>query len=211
MKINEIFFSIQGESSYAGLPCAFVRLTGCNLRCAYCDTRHAYEEGEERTIEQVIEAAEGFPTGLIEITGGEPLLQEETLSLVAALAERTRKVLIETNGSLSLEGIDARATAIMDIKCPGSGMSGRMLWDNLDRLRSHDEIKFVLTDRADYDWATEIIRKHRLPERHIVHMSPAYGIMEPRRLASWILEDGLGVRLQLQLHKYIWPGVERGV
>jgi len=211
VKINEIFFSIQGESSYAGLPCAFVRLTGCNLRCAYCDTRHAYEEGEERTIEQVIEAAEGFPTGLIEITGGEPLLQEETLSLVAALAERTRKVLIETNGSLSLEGIDARATAIMDIKCPGSGMSGRMLWDNLDRLRSHDEIKFVLTDRADYDWATGIIRKHRLLERHIVHMSPAYGIMEPRRLASWILEDGLGVRLQLQLHKYIWPGVERGV
>ncbi len=211
MKINEIFFSIQGESSYAGLPCAFVRLTGCNLRCAYCDTRHAYEEGEERTIEQVIEAAEGFPTGLIEITGGEPLLQEETLSLVAALAERTRKVLIETNGSLSLRGIDARATAIMDIKCPGSGMSGRMLWDNLDRLRSHDEIKFVLTDRADYDWATGIIRKHRLLERHIVHMSPAYGIMEPRRLASWILEDGLGVRLQLQLHKYIWPGVERGV
>ncbi len=211
MKINEIFFSIQGESSYAGLPCAFVRLTGCNLRCAYCDTRHAYEEGEERTIEQVIEAAEGFPTGLIEITGGEPLLQEETLSLVAALAERTRKVLIETNGSVSLRGIDARATAIMDIKCPGSGMSGRMLWDNLDRLRSHDEIKFVLTDRADYDWATGTIRKHRLLERHIVHMSPAYGIMEPRRLASWILEDGLGVRLQLQLHKYIWPGVERGV
>jgi len=211
VKINEIFFSIQGESSYAGLPCAFVRLTGCNLRCAYCDTRHAYEEGEERTIEQVIEAAEGFPTGLIEITGGEPLLQEETLSLVAALAERTRKVLIETNGSLSLRGIDARATAIMDIKCPGSGMSGRMLWDNLDRLRSHDEIKFVLTDRADYDWATGIIRKHRLLKRHIVHMSPAYGIMEPRRLASWILEDGLGVRLQLQLHKYIWPGVERGV
>jgi len=211
VKINEIFFSIQGESSYAGLPCAFVRLTGCNLRCTYCDTRHAYEEGEERTIEQVIEAAEGFPTGLIEITGGEPLLQEETLSLVAALAERTRKVLIETNGSVSLRGIDARATAIMDIKCPGSGMSGRMLWDNLDRLRSHDEIKFVLTDRADYDWATGIIRKHRLLERHIVHMSPAYGIMEPRRLASWILEDGLGVRLQLQLHKYIWPGVERGV
>ncbi len=211
MKVNEIFHSIQGESSYAGLACAFVRLTGCNLRCSYCDTKHAYEEGEERTIEQVLEAVERFPTKLVEVTGGEPLLQDETPALVTALADRSRKVLIETNGSVPLAGIDDRATVIMDLKCPGSGMSERMLWENLERVRPHDEIKFVLTDRADYDWALDVVKTYGLPGRHIVHMSPAHTVLEPQRLASWILEDGLGVRLELQLHKYIWPRVERGV
>ncbi len=216
MKINEIFFSIQGESTYAGLPCAFVRLTGCNLRCSYCDTRYAYEEGEEQTPEQVIDAVTRFPTGLVEITGGEPLLQPETLALVTALADRRYKVLLETNGSVSLQGIDARATTIMDIKCPGSGMSEHMLWDNLGLLRPRDEVKFVLIDRADYDWAVEIMEEHRLYEKHTVHLSPAFGVLEPSELASWMLaspapNDVSNVRLHLQLHKYIWPRVERGV
>jgi 7-carboxy-7-deazaguanine synthase len=211
VKINEIFFSIQGESSYAGLPCAFVRLTGCNLRCGYCDTKHAYEEGREQATEQVIEAVSRFPTKLVEVTGGEPLLQEETLSLVTAFTERGYKVLIETNGTVSLQGIDARATVVMDIKCPGSGMSGHMLWDNVDLLRPHDEVKFVLTDRDDYDWASGIIEERKLVGKHIVHLASAYSVLDPRLLASWILEDGLDARLQLQLHKYVWPNVERGV
>jgi 7-carboxy-7-deazaguanine synthase len=216
LKIHEIFFSIQGESTYAGLPCAFVRLSGCNLRCSYCDTRHAYEEGDELSMGRIIEEVARYPTGLVEITGGEPLLQPEVTSLITALADRHYKVLLETNGSLSLAGIDERATTIMDIKCPGSGMSDRMLWDNLDALRSHDEIKFVLTDRIDFDWALEIMGEYRLPVKYVVHLSPAFGILEPGRLASWMLqsrtrEGGSNARLQMQLHKYIWPGVERGV
>jgi 7-carboxy-7-deazaguanine synthase len=171
------------------------------------------------TAEQVIERVGRFRAPLVEVTGGEPLLQPETPALVMALADRCYKVLIETNGSLPLKGIDERATVIMDLKCPGSGMSEHMLWENLDALRPHDEIKFVLTDRYDYDWALDIIKTHRLSERHVVHLSPAYGMLEPAELAAWMLEPltdealarGLNVRFQLQLHKYIWPGVERGV
>jgi 7-carboxy-7-deazaguanine synthase len=211
LKVNEIFFSIQGESSYAGFPCAFVRLAGCNLRCSYCDTAYAYEQGEEKTTGSVAEALTRFPARLVEITGGEPLLQSETKPLITALADSGRVVLIETNGSLSLEGIDARATVIMDIKCPGSGMSERMLWDNVALLRPRDEIKFVLTDRADYEWALGIVRSRRLDEKHVVHLAPAFGILEPGSLAAWMLEDKVNVRLQLQLHKYIWPHVQRGV
>lgn len=211
MKVNEIFFSIQGESTYAGLPCAFVRLAGCNLRCSYCDTTHAYDKGDEKTLDVVVEALTAYPTKLVEVTGGEPLLQPETPALLTALADRGKSVLIETNGSVSLEGIDPRATVIMDVKCPGSGMSDRVMWDNIGLLRPRDEVKFVLTDRTDYEWALEVIEKYRLSGKHKVHLSPAFGVLEPKRLASWILEDGLDARLQLQLHKYIWPDVERGV
>ena len=211
MKVNEIFYSIQGESTYAGLPCAFVRLTGCNLRCGYCDTTHAYDEGEERTLDQTLEAVAAYPTRLIEVTGGEPLLQSETPALVTALTEKGYNVLIETNGSVSLDGLDPRATVIMDIKCPGSGMSDRVLWDNIDLLKPRDEVKFVLTDRVDYDWAAEVVKKYGLTGKHKVHLSPAVGALEPKRLAGWMLEDGIEARLQLQLHKRIWPGVERGV
>lgn len=211
MKVNEIFFSIQGESTYAGLPCAFVRLAGCNLRCSYCDTTHAYDEGDEKTLDVVVEALTAYPTKLVEVTGGEPLLQPETPALLTALADRGKSVLIETNGSVSLEGIDPRVTAIMDVKCPGSGMSGRVMWENIGLLQPRDEVKFVLTDRTDYEWALEVIEKYRLSEKHKVHLSPAFGVLEPKRLASWILEDGLDARLQLQLHKYIWPDIERGV
>ena len=216
MKIHEIFYSIQGESTYSGLPCVFVRLSGCNLRCSYCDTRHAYEDGDELSEGRIIEEVARYPTGLVEITGGEPLLQPEVTSLITALADRRYKVLIETNGSLSLAGVDERATIIMDIKCPGSGMSGKMRWENLGALRSHDEIKFVLTDRADYDWALGVVGEHRLAGKYVVHLSPAFGILEPERLASWMLQSGtagggLNARLHLQLHRYIWPAVERGV
>jgi len=216
LKVNEIFFSIQGESSYAGIPCAFVRLTGCNLRCSYCDTRYAYDEGDERTLEQVLDAVERLPAGLVEITGGEPLLQPETHSLAIALADRGYKVLIETNGSISVVGRDVRAKVIMDVKCPGSGMSGHILWENLEALAPGDEVKFVLTNRADYEWALEIMEKYRLRANKAVHLSPAFGLLEPRQLASWMLESpqlkhSLNVRLQLQIHKYIWPSVERGV
>lgn len=211
MKVNEIFFSIQGESTYAGLPCAFVRLAGCNLRCSYCDTTHAYDEGDEKTLDVVVEALTAYPTKLVEVTGGEPLLQPETPALLTALADRGKSVLIETNGSVSLEGIDPRVTAIMDVKCPGSGMSGRVMWENIGLLQPRDEVKFVLTDRTDYEWALEVIEKYRLSEKHKVHLSPAFGVLEPKRLAGWILEDGLDARLQLQLHKYIWPDIERGV
>ncbi len=211
MKVNEIFFSIQGESSYAGLPCAFVRLAGCNLRCTYCDTAYAYEHGDELTIGQVVEAVFRFPAKLAEITGGEPLLQTQARSLVTALANGGWVVLIETNGSLSLEGIDERAIIVMDIKCPGSGMSERMLWDNIRLLKQRDEVKFVLTDRDDYEWAVGVIKSKRLNERHKVHLSAAFGILEPSRLAGWMLEDALDVRLQLQIHKYIWPHARRCV
>jgi 7-carboxy-7-deazaguanine synthase len=211
VKISEIFFSIQGESTRAGFPCAFVRLTGCNLRCSYCDTAYAYEDGDERTVEQVIEAVSGFPTTLVEITGGEPLLQEETRSLAAALVARGCAVLIETNGTVPVDGIDPGAVLIVDIKCPGSGMAEHVRWENLDLLRPHDEIKFVLTDRADYEWALGVVEKHRLHEKQAVLLSPAYGVLEPRQLAEWMLADGTPARLQLQLHRYIWPDVERGV
>ncbi len=216
MKVNEIFFSIQGESTCAGLFCAFVRLSGCNLRCGYCDTKYAYDEGTEQTIAQIISSAARFPAKLVEITGGEPLLQADTPALITAFADAGDKVLVETNGSVSLRGIDERATAIMDIKCPGSGMSEHVLWDNIDLLRPRDEIKFVLTDRADYDWSLNVIDRYRLNDNHVVHLSPAFGMLKPDRLASWMLEsrmpgDGLNVRLQLQLHKYIWPHVEKGV
>ncbi|GAB4339363.1 MAG: radical SAM protein [Candidatus Abyssubacteria bacterium] len=214
LKVNEIFFSIQGESSFAGYPCAFVRLSECNLRCSYCDTAHAFHEGRPLPLQEVIASVLRYPAGLVEITGGEPLLQADTLTLVAILGDRGKKVLIETNGSVSIEGVDARATIIMDIKTPGSGMSDHMRWSNLHLLRRHDEIKLVLTDRADFEWALGVVRKHDLHQKHVVHLAPAFGILEPHRLASWMLECPdlpTGVRLQLQLHRYIWPHVERGV
>lgn len=215
--INELFHSIQGEATYAGLPCVFVRLTGCNLRCSYCDTTYAYEGGQSRTIEEVVSQVKAFPARLAEITGGEPLLQTETRELVQALADGGWKVLLETNGAVPIDAVDPRATIIMDIKCPGSGMSDRVLWENLSVLKPLDEVKFVLTDRTDYEWALEVIDTYRLAEKHTVHLSPAFGVLDPSRLAAWMLEPQAvrnpdpRVRLQLQLHKYIWPHAERGV
>jgi len=209
--VNEIFFSIQGESSYVGRPCAFVRLTYCNLRCSYCDTEYAFEEGQEMSLEQVIHRVDQFPTDLVEITGGEPLLQEPVHALVRCLLDGGKKVLIETGGSLDIRNIDARAILIYDIKCPDSKMAARNRWENLPHLKPQDEVKFVLGSRRDYEWAKEKIQELDLDSRHTVLFSPVWNQLEPRQLAEWVLEDGLQVLLQVQLHKFLWGEKARGV
>lgn len=211
LKVNEIFRSIQGESWFAGLPCVFVRLTGCNLRCSYCDTTYAYEEGEVLSVDDVLDrvAVENCP--LVEITGGEPLLQDATPELATALLQRARAVLVETNGTLDIDLLPKGVVRIVDVKCPDSGESGKMLWENMGRLVKTDEVKFVLQSRADYDWAKSIVDDNELLRRCMVLFSPAFGILEGRVLAEWILDDNLPVRLNLQLHKYLWGTQERGV
>jgi len=210
LTVNEIFFSLQGESSHMGRPCAFVRLTRCNLRCRYCDTAYAFTEGREMTIAEIVEQLDRYPTRLVEVTGGEPLLQPDVHVLVRLLLDSGREVLIETGGSLDITPVDPRAVLVYDIKCPESGMSSHNLWANLERLRPHDEIKFVITDRADYEWAREVVRFHDLARGHPVLFSPVWQVMDATALAGWILEDGLLVRMQIQLHKLLW-GERRGV
>jgi len=211
MKVCEIFTSIQGESSYAGLPCTFIRLTGCNLRCSYCDTVYAYTGGSELSAEEVAVAVRNTGIGLVEITGGEPLLQRDVHHLINILIGNGCRVLLETNGSLSIKDIDPKIVLIMDFKTPGSGMSGEMDFSNLDYIKFNDEIKFVLTGFDDYIWAKEIIRKNHLPYRCNVLLSPAYGILKPEDLAKWMLEDRLEARLNLQIHKYIFGAERKGV
>lgn len=210
--VNEIFLSVQGESTYAGRPCAFVRLTGCNLRCNYCDTEYAFHEGRRMSIAEIVEQIDAYACDLIEITGGEPMLQEGVHNLIADLLESGRTVMIETSGASDVSRLDPRAIKIMDLKCPASGESERNLWSNLEHLSARDEVKFVISDRADYEWARDVIRRYQLERRvNAVLVSCAFGRLEPARLAAWILEDRLPVRLQLQIHKYIWPPDARGV
>lgn len=209
LKVNEIFYSIQGEAGYAGLPCAFIRLTGCNLRCEYCDTTYAYEEGRNISVSDILERIKSFDCPLVEITGGEPLLQRETPQLVTALLHAGFQVLVETNGTRSIDRLPDGAVCIMDIKCPGSGESDKMDWENISRLKTGDQVKFVLTDEGDYQWAKEHLPG--IPAGVCVFLSPAYGKLDPARLAEWILRDGLQVRLQLQLQKILWPNVDKGV
>lgn len=211
LTVNETFFSIQGEGTRAGLPCVFVRLTGCPLRCAWCDTAYAFQEGTRRTIDEVVGEIARHPCRRVLVTGGEPLAQPAAFALVARLLDDGWEVLVETSGHVRLDGLDRRAVAIMDVKAPGSGESHRVDWTNLDRLAPRDEVKFVLADRADYEWSREVVREHRLDARGAVLFSPVHGRLDPGALARWILEDGLEVRVQVQLHKYLWPGVERGV
>ncbi|MBT8487087.1 MAG: radical SAM protein [Phycisphaerales bacterium] len=223
LRINEIFHSIQGESSWAGCPCVFVRLTGCHLRCTYCDTEYAFHEGARRLVADVVADVLAHPATLVEITGGEPLLQRAVHDLVRALADAGRTVLIETSGACDISTCDPRAIRILDLKTPGSGEVDRNLLENLEHLTDRDEVKFVITDRADYEWARSMIRTHRLPERcRDVLLSPVFeqaagleilgaGGLPLRDLAEWILEDGLAVRLQTQLHKWIWDPQTRGV
>ncbi len=211
LRVTEMFHSIQGESRHAGRPCAFVRLTGCNLRCVWCDTAYAFEGGEARTVADILGALERFGERYVLVTGGEPLAQPGVHDLIGALLDRGHEVAIETGGSLDLAPLDRRAMIVMDLKCPGSGMSDRNRWENLDLLKATDEIKLVVADRRDYEWAREAIARHRLAGRCGLLLAPVHGGLDPARLAAWILEDRLPVRLQLQLHKYIWPGVERGV
>ena len=211
LTVNEIFFSIQGESSFAGRPCAFVRLTYCNLRCRYCDTEYAFSEGSPMTVGKILEAVKGYPTELVEITGGEPLAQDSVHRLTRRLLDEGKTVLIETGGSLDIRPVDGRAILIYDIKCPGSGMEGENLWSNLEHLRSQDEIKFVLSSRSDYDWAKQQLRDRQLQRRHSILFSPVWGALQPQELAEWILLDGLPVRMQIQLHKILWGPHARGV
>lgn len=212
LTVNEIFHSVQGESSYAGRPCVFVRLTACDLRCSWCDTPYAFFEGTKRPLQDVLDEVDRFECSLVEVTGGEPLLQEDVYPLMKGLLERGKRVLLETGGHRSTERVPPQVVTILDVKCPGSGEAQRMEWANLDRLRPHDEVKFVVKDRVDYEYARDVIAQHELTDRvAAVHVSPVHGVMDPRTLSEWILADKLPVRLQLQLHKYIWEPDTRGV
>lgn len=213
LRVNEIFFSIQGESSYAGRPCVFVRLTGCNLRCSYCDTAFAYDEGESMGISEIVARVRRYGVPLAEVTGGEPLLQEETPLLVKELLDQGCQVLLETNGTLDVSSLDVCCVKIMDIKTPSSGEAEKNDLKNLERLTPKDELKFVIGDRADYEFSRRILERMGRDgtEQRQVHFSPVFGVMEPRTLAEWILADNLPVRLQLQLHRIIWPAGMRGV
>jgi len=203
LKVNEIFFSIQGESSYAGFPCVFVRLTGCNLQCSYCDTTYAYHEGSNLSIDTILEEVNRYHCRLMQITGGEPLLQKDMPALLKTALDHDYNVLIETNGSLDISAIDDKATIIMDMKCPGSGEADKNLFENISKLKSHDEVKFVILDYNDYLWAKAILDEYPAIHKHITHFSPVYRQLEPGKLAEWILKDNLNVRLQLQIHKYL--------
>jgi len=209
--INEIFFSIQGESRHAGRPCVFVRLAFCNLRCSWCDTAYAFHEGLEMNVGEILAKVRSYGCRLVEVTGGEPLAQAGSPELMARLCEEGYEVLLETGGSLDIGPVDHRVKRIVDFKCPMSGMSHKNLWTNAALLRSSDEVKFVIGSREDFEWSVQAIREHGLTEKCPVLMSPVFGVLAPVHLAQWILEAGVGVRLQLQLHKYIWEPEARGV
>ncbi|MFZ5863578.1 MAG: radical SAM protein [Nitrospirota bacterium] len=211
MRVTEIFHSIQGESTFAGLPCVFVRVTGCPLRCTWCDTAYAFYDGDEMNLDQVMARVAGFGCRLVEITGGEPLHNPEAFALIARLADAGYTVLVETSGAIDIAPVDRRAVIIMDLKCPGSGMDDRNLWGNLDRLKPGDQVKFVLKDREDYEWTREVLARTRVHERQTVLFSTVFGELDPKVLAEWMLEDRVSARLQLQLHKLIWDPAARGV
>jgi len=211
LKINEIFYSIQGESSLAGLPCIFIRLTYCNLRCSYCDTEYAFYEGSDYSIEEILAEIKKYDCNLVEITGGEPLVQKEALPLMKILCDSDYDVIIETGGSLPIKEIDKRVKIIMDLKCPSSKMAEKNLYENIYFLRLNDEVKFVIGNREDYDWSKSIIEKYSLIEKCSVLFSNVFEELKPIQLAEWILEDNLKVRFQIQMHKYIWDPKKRGV
>ena len=211
LRVTEIFHSIQGESSYAGQRCVFIRLTGCPLRCTWCDTDYSFYGGTTLSIDEVLARVREYGCQLVEVTGGEPLAQPEALPLIARLCDAGYTVLIETSGAIDVQPVDQRARLILDVKCPESGMTDRMHWPNLDRLTAKDEAKFVLASRADYEWARGIVAQYRLADRCTVLFSPVFGSLDLRHLAEWILADRLPVRFQLQMHKYIWAPDMRGV
>jgi 7-carboxy-7-deazaguanine synthase len=211
MRITEIFYSIQGESTYAGLPCTFVRLTGCPLRCTWCDSEYTFHGGIDLSLNEVMERVRAYDCRLVEVTGGEPLHQPEVFSLIHALCEDGCTVLVETSGAIDVSPIDPRAHIILDVKCPGSGMMDRMDWKNFDRLTAKDEVKFVLKNRVDYEWACSILTQYDLTHRCAILFSPVFGELDLRQLAEWMLADKLSVRFQMQLHKYIWHPSMRGV
>lgn len=211
MKITEIFYSLQGESTFAGLPCIFIRTAGCNLRCHYCDTTYSHQEGYSLTIHQILREIQKYdPVKLVEVTGGEPLLQEEVYELFAALNTRDYQILLETNGSLPLNKVPDFVVKIVDVKTPGSGYEDSFLIENLKLIRNKDQLKFVVSDRNDYNWVKAFITEHQLQNQALL-LSPVLGSLAPLQLAEWIIRDKLPVRMQLQLHKYIWDKDKRGV
>ncbi len=211
LRVSEIFASIQGETSYVGLPFSFVRLSGCNLRCLYCDTTHAYDGGEELPLDDVVSRATVFGIRRVTVTGGEPLLQEEAPELVTALLDLDHTVLVETNGTVPLSLVDPRAVRIMDVKCPGSGEAGKTLWENFACLTARDEVKFVVSSEEDYRFAREVIRKYGKERPFHSLLSPAFGLLPPEQLAGWMVGDAIDARFQLQLHKRVWGPDRRGV
>jgi len=212
LTINEIFHSVQGESTYAGRPCVFVRLTACDLRCSWCDTPYAFYEGSKRSLDEVIGEVDRYGCPLVEVTGGEPLLQEDVYPLMQRLLSSGKTVLLETGGHRSTERVPAEVVTILDVKCPGSGEAEKNDWGNLGRLRPQDEVKFVVKDRVDYEFARDVIARHELAGRAAaIHLSPVHGVLDPKMLSEWVLADRLPVRVQLQLHKYIWSPDTRGV
>jgi 7-carboxy-7-deazaguanine synthase len=208
LRLTEIFFSLQGEASRAGLPTVFVRLTGCPLRCTWCDTTYSFTGGEPATIDAVLAEVAKYPARQVCVTGGEPLAQKECLTLLGALCDAGYEVSLETSGALDIAAVDPRVARIMDLKAPDSGESARNRWENLAVLKHNDEIKIVIASRGDYEWARQAIREHRLVERCPVLLSPAAGLVEPTALAEWILADGLDVRFQMQLHKLLWGNAQ---
>lgn len=209
--IHEIYLSVQGESKFAGLPCVFVRLAVCDSRCVWCDTPHAFNQGERMSTDEVVRRALSWNVPLVEVTGGEPLLQADALPLLTGLSDAGRTVLLETSGAHDIGPVDRRVHIIMDLKCPDSGECDRNFWPNLDRLKPTDEIKFVIASQRDFDWAVEQIRAHRLDQRFGVLLSPVFHTVQPVQLADWLLQSGVNARMQLQLHKLIWDPQARGV
>jgi len=213
LTVNEIFYSIQGESTYAGWPCVFIRLTGCNLRCRYCDTTYAYDQGEDMALDFLVAKVEDFSCNLVEVTGGEPLLQNETPSLISALIKNRHTLLLETNGSQDISTVDSKCIRIVDIKCPSSGMKQETYWKNLEYLTAQDQLKFVIANREDYVYAKTVL-SNPLVKRHkklVVNLSPVFNEIDLKELANWMLEDRLRARLHIQLHKYIWGENAKGV
>ncbi len=211
LKVNEIYHSIQGESTNAGLLCVFIRLTGCNLRCTYCDTEYAFFEGKERSVDEIIEEVKKYNCKLVEVTGGEPLMQDESIKLMKKLCDKDFDVMLETAGNMPIKEVDERVKIIMDLKCPSSGMMDKNLYENVDHLKKDDEVKFVIGNREDYDWMKKIIVKYDLQNKCALLASVVFGKLEPLTLVNWILEDKLEVRFQLQMHKFIWHPETKGV
>jgi 7-carboxy-7-deazaguanine synthase len=211
LKVTEIYKSVQGESSYAGLPCTFIRMTGCPLRCRWCDTVYSFEGGEDATLETITKKVRELGVNLVELTGGEPLAQKGSYELANHLSQGGFKVLIETGGSETIEGLSPEVHVIMDIKCPGSKMDGRNLWSNIERLKQSDEVKFVIASHEDFDWAVSICKKHDLEKKCRLLFSPAFGLVQPKDLVEWLLESHIDARLNLQQHKYIWHPRAKGV
>ena len=211
LKVNEIYYSIQGESSYTGLPCIFIRLTYCNLRCTYCDSEYTFHDGNNMSINDILETIKQYSCKLVEVTGGEPLVQKECITLLKKLVDLDYEVLLETSGSLTIKDVPKQVINIIDFKCPSSGMKKKNHWDNINYLKPNDEVKFIIEDREDYEWAKIKIRQYNLNKKSKILMSPSYNKIEEKEIVDWILKDNLNVKFQIQLHKIIWKDTDRGV